>query len=241
VTAHPFRRNQTGGFKLKQTKKVQIRNLLIMIILLTLLWSLAFIFAPNGEALEDPMLENAIRIELGLTSDVPLEPSELDTITSLSARESGITSIRGISQMPNLTELDLRGNEIEELEPLSRLDNLVTLDLRENQIRSIDTLDSLTSLEDLNLRENQLTDISPLSSLVNMRELNIRDNQISDIDALAELEVLQDLNIRNNQISSIEPLANLEDLVQRLYLEGNPIIDTSVVDHYYESILEKDF
>ncbi len=225
----------------KMKKRRQYTNLIIAAVLIAIMWVVVFTYAPQSDALQDPMLENAIRVEAGVGPNEPLGPQQYESITSLDAEGYGVENLQGLTQMPNLEELNLRDNDIEDISILAELDGLVELDLRENNISDISPLSGLTMLQDLNLRENNINDIEALSSLTEIRDLNIRDNDIDDISPLAEMPLLRDLNIRNNRIASIEPLGGLENLVQRIYLEGNPVNDYSPIEHYYYDILDTDF
>jgi len=64
---------------------------------------------------EDPNLEDAVRVALGLRPTDPLTLAAVQTLTSLVASIANIQSLGGIESLSNLTDLDLRGNSISDL------------------------------------------------------------------------------------------------------------------------------
>ncbi|MFA9458562.1 CotH kinase family protein [Halalkalibacter sp. AB-rgal2] len=192
-------------------------SLILAMLIIAAIWLGAFQIAP-GSILQPSSFEEAIREELQLPQG-EIRPNQLETIEALELRNAGISSIEGIEYFTSLKHLDLRDNEIVDLSPLEQL----------------------PQLEELNVRGNKIKDIESLSHLPHLIELNIRDNSIYDISPLSSLEHLTDLNARNNHISDLTPLSELSHLTERLYLQGNPIQDFSVIDHYFHLIEDTDF
>ncbi|WP_223701250.1 leucine-rich repeat domain-containing protein [Sutcliffiella deserti] len=198
-------------------KLAKLIPVFFLLLPLLLLWGFTFQVAPKGIYFADERLEEAVRIVI--EEDGLITQDQLKTVETLSVRAADIDNIEGLHFLTELKSLDLRDNNISDLTPLQ----------------------NLTGLVDLNLRGNSISDLSSLKRLTQIRTLNVRENQIEDISVLANLSYLEDLNIRYNQIESIDPLQDLEYLTKRLFLEGNKINDYSPIDHYYPSIVEKDF
>ncbi|MCD8511789.1 MAG: CotH kinase family protein [Bacillus sp. (in: Bacteria)] len=223
---------------MNQKRKIALLVAILPIILL--LWAGAFLLTGNEQSniqerqesvsdvdktleeivihIPDPALETALRETLMLFSG-SITNLDADNVESLSLRNQGITDLTGLEYFTELQELDLRDNKITELASLAQLAQLTTLNVRGNLIEDITPLQQLTSLERLNVRENLITDINPLK----------------------ELPLLVDINLRYNQISDVSPLQELESLTERLYINGNPIVDNSVLAHQYPVIRDKDF
>ena len=182
-----------------------------------LVWG--FVFVNSSDSMfKDPALEEAIREQTGIM-DRPIEIADMTNIDRLELRDAGITDLSGIEAATHLRVLDVRDNEIEDISPVQHL----------------------ISLEELNIRGNAVSDLRPLRTLEELRILNVRENRISDLTPLRVLDRLEDINLRFNEIEDVSPLQDHEQPLVRLYLEGNPIVDTSPLAEIYDDILDPDF
>ena len=198
----------------------------------------------------DPNLRAEIEAALGKKSGDPITPTEMATLTSLTAQDASISNLTGLETATNLTTLKLGDNSISDISTLAGLTNLTELQLWDNQISNLSILASLTnltklyiwgnaisdisalagltSLTQLKISENTISNISILSRLTNLTELSLKDNAISDISALAGLTNLTELLIGNNTISDITPVRNLTNL-EWLDMPNNRISDVTAV------------
>ena len=85
----------------------------------------------------------------------------------------------------------------------------------------------------LNLDDNSITDISDLSDIEEINTLSLENNSISDLSGLPNLSGVTILYLRKNQITDISPLldSNRQFDSGSVYLEGNPLSDTSINTH----------
>jgi hypothetical protein len=167
----------------------------------------------------DANLKAAVEAALGKTDPTP---TDMLTLTSLSATACGISDLTGIEYATNVTSLSFLHNQITNLSPLSTLTKLSSLDLNENQISDLSPLSGLTNLAGLELGWNLISNLSPLSGLTNLSLLNLVDNGLSDISPLSSLADLEYLYLFNNQISDISALSAFTGL-GALTLLGNPL------------------
>ena len=175
---------------------------------------------PSPVNISDDNLEDALQIALGLQTDDPIFPEDMETLTTFNAPNRSITTLTGLEKAINLTSLNLSNNEISSISPLSRLTKLETLNLSDNTISSISSLSALTLLTDLNLSNNRISSVSSLSRLTSLETLNLSDNRISSLSTLSKLTALTELDLSNNQIRDVLPLQGLS-LLRRLNLDGN--------------------
>ena len=175
---------------------------------------------PTPVNIPDANLKEALQTALGLASNDPIFPEDMETLPSFNATNQSITSLTGLEKATNLTSLTLANNTISSISPLSRLTNLETLNLSENTISSIGSLSALTALTDLDLANNKISSISSLSRLISLTSLDLSDNTISSLSTLARLTALTDLNLSNNRITDVLALQNLSSL-RTLDLSGN--------------------
>ena len=206
--------------------------------------------ADESDAVEitDTNLASAIRSTLGLDTDAEITASDMLNLTSLQAKDAGISDLSGLAHATHLTTLNLASNSISDLSPLkdllslnhldlysnqvtdlgslSRLESLTSLEVGKNVITDIEALGDLTSLTSLYLDDNKLTDFSDLSSLTGLSVLSLSRTGISDLSALEKLTTLTQLYLTGNEISSITALSKLPKLGW-LFLAQNQISDVS--------------
>ncbi|PXC56673.1 class 1 internalin InlE [Listeria monocytogenes] len=204
---------------------------------------------PINEIFTDPVLTDNVKTLLG-KADVTDEvtQTDLDSVTHLSAKSAGITTIEGLQYLTNLSELELIDNQVTDLNPLTNLTkitelrlsgnplkdvsalaglkNLKTMDLIYTDITDVTPLAGLSNLQVLNLDINQITDITPLAGLSNLQFLSFGSTQVSDLTPLANLSKLTTLNAMNSKVSDVSPLTGLSNLTE-VYLEENQISDVS--------------
>ena len=175
---------------------------------------------PRPVTFRDDNLLAALRTRLGLQTDDPIFPEDMETLTTFSASHQSIANLTGLETATALIQLTLSNNQISSLSPLSRLTSLQTLDLANNQISSISSLSNLTHLTTLNLNSNRISSVSSLSRLSNLTTLNLSMNQIRSLSSLSGLTTLTELDLSDNQITDVLSLQGLSTL-RRLNLEGN--------------------
>ncbi|CAL6063500.1 leucine-rich_repeat domain-containing protein [Hexamita inflata] len=137
------------------------------------------------------------------------------SLTKLSMRECGLTSIDQITSLVSLEELDLSGNIDIDLSPLCKLKSLNKFSILKCGLKNIDQIAQLTNLEVLAISFNQLLTIDSIRLLVNLKELNINSNNKIDITPLKDLVGLIKLDMNRcelRQLTALKSLINLQDL-----------------------------
>ena len=216
--------------------------------------AMAYATMDSGKGIiEDPALENGLKLILNKPVDSPLTSSDLEQLTVVDLSNAGIQSLSGLEYATNLTHLRLYGNEIEDLTPLKHLGQLREIDVRNNYITSIDALADLRELGRLYISNNsissidvvrdftrlhtfyasgnQINSLSALSDIDHLKWLEISNNEITDLTPLANQSGLQQLNVANNRLQSLAPLADLDNTLLRLNVAGNEISDLTPLQH----------
>ncbi|GAK02581.1 Rab family protein [Geomicrobium sp. JCM 19037] len=223
---------------------MKIKQSLILVILLLIAgtaWGGAYIIAQTQNiTFDDPNLEHAVREELQLPDGEPITHDHVQATTTLDLSNQQISNVTGLGVFNRLTALDLSENNIENLSPLGDLERLDTLTLTGNRITDLEPIAGLSTLTSLNVRENHIETLEPISELIHLTELNIRENRIESLHPLLAMEQLEDLNARYNNIIDIEPVLNLPMLRERLYIEGNPIENITVLTDLYDEVQDID-
>ena len=178
-------------------------------------------------AIPDANLRRAVADALGLTEGTPITQPRLDRLTRLTAKEAGISDLKGLEFAVNLTYLHLFRNNVVDASPLAGLTSLTFLELGSNAIRDVSPLAGLTNLTTLWLGSNAIEDVSPLAGLTGLTWLALGDNAIEDVSALAGMTNLTTLlDLASNAIEDVSPLARLTNL-KSLSLWNNVIEDVS--------------
>ena len=144
---------------------------------------------PVPVQIPDTNLAAALRTQIGLPTDDPIFPGDMEGLTRVRATNDSISDLTGLETATGLTDLTLSNNAIDDLDPISELTSLTDLDLRDNQIVDVSPLEELTSLERLDLSNNQIEDVAPLASLTNLTRLTLTGNSgITNPGALYQLD-----------------------------------------------------
>ena len=176
----------------------------------------------------DAGLKGALQNLLEIDFTEQVKEADLQNLTTFFAKESEITSLKGLEKATKLTTLDLSDNSITDITRLQHLTELTVLNLNGNNITDITPLAGLTKLTGLGLSDNDITDITPLEDLTNLMRLGLNDNDITDITPLEDLTDLTDLGLNSNPIDSLVPVASLTSLTL-LSLDGNALSDLSAL------------
>ena len=177
----------------------------------------------------DPNLRAAIESHLGKATGASITVADMETLTSLIARNANISNLTGLEHATNLGSLDLgwgsgtgNSNRVSNLSPLAELTNLRDLNLAANSLSNLSPLAGLTNLTRLVLDNNSISNLLPLAGLTNLTELVLYNNSISNVSSLSRLTNLTKLNLWGNELSDISPLTGLTSLTS-LHLWANKL------------------
>jgi serine/threonine protein kinase len=177
---------------------------------------------------QSPLIEQAVKRELGKADNEPILQAELDEVTQVLICGEIIFNdwnrYRQYAQEYYINDQRVKSQgSITGLEDLKLLRNLNTLVLDNQDIRDISQLKGLP-LKKLNLCGNKIYDLSPLKECRSLTTVKLENNPFKDIRPLAELKRLDVLDIGGSNVSSIAPLKDLP--IRELYM-----IETKVEDY----------
>ena len=229
------------------------RSLGILASLLILTVSLLYARASAGIRFKEPLIEEAVRLSLGVDANTPLTEQDLLSVDGIY-----VFGDHAVADDEDLNELvddfvdgggsQVRG-DIDNLQDIKKLKNIRWITLAYQNISDLSSLADLTGLETLDLRNNpMLTDIPHLSGLGSLTTLVIFDTGVSDLSALRDCPRLTLVDVGNTQITSpaaldgldalqtlvirkapLETLDGIEShpLLEKLYLSETPVNDLS--------------
>lgn len=197
---------------------------------------------------EEPMIEQAVRLQLGKTANEIITENDLISVTGLyifgnsiiakteeelhtrakhffennQMKVGHIRSLNDLTKMPNLKQIFISMQEITDISPLATLVNLEVVDIKNNPIIDISPLGELKFLKRVCLFDTRVTDLSPLTNCPMLFELNAGKLPIRTPAAFNGLEKLQNLSLYE---TTIDTLAGIENLTYLKFFEVTVIAD----------------
>lgn len=158
---------------------------------------LAALWPSSGQAVEtSPLLEAALRQELGLEEHAPIPQDRLDEVEQL--------LVCGQVVVGTLQEHE---------EMVSSAHDLYVVETPHGDIDDQDLalLEQCANLRVLILDYQQITDLTPLTGLP-LEYLSLTGNAVSDLSPIADCQKLQTVDVGENPVRSADVLAQLPDL-----------------------------
>ena len=162
---------------------------------------------------DSPLLEEALRIELGLSEGEAIPSARLSEVEQLIVCGQELPGALREHELMLETAHDLYSGQTMhgdiddgDLSLLARCTNLRVLVLDYQQIEDISPLEGLP-LEYLSLTGNQVRDIGPLSGCAGLQILDLGENPVRDIQLLRGLTMLRELNVEATGLTSLDVLS----------------------------------
>lgn len=199
-------------------------------------------FLLPGEAVssitfQEPLIEAAVRAQLGKTDDEPITTEELTSVRSLyifgtmvaatrEPFENGLAGdndyIRGdidtlddLAMLPNIENLQISYQNLEDASGLASLKHPVSINLMHTRIHDISMLAGNQSLEALNLYDTNVSDTACLNSCPRLNNLDLGRTLVKTLDEVGGMDTLTSLTLsclRLDTLSGIERFSMLETL-----------------------------
>ena len=218
---------------------------------LLVLGTLLYFTLSGGVRFEEPLIEEAVRLSLGVDEKMALTQEDL-----LAVNEIFVLGQRAAADNADYEALvqeyansngSLARGAIDSLDDLEKLENIHHVALAYQNITQIPDLSGLSHLEVLDLRNNPLEAIAPFSQCPALHTLVVFDSSISDFSAvmncplsmldvgrtpLASLAALDGLDTLKTLIIRDTPLQSLDGiedhaLLETIYLSGTNVEDLS--------------
>jgi len=204
--------------------------------------------AHTGVTFEEPMIEQAVRLQLGKTADEAIAEKELLSVTGLyifgdslivkseeelhtragrlfesnQMKEGPIRSLDDLLKMPNLKQIFISMQKISDISPLAALTNLEVVDIKNNPVTDITPLGELKFLKRACLFDTRITDLSPLENCSMLYELDAGKLPLRTPEAFYGLNGLQNLNLYETTVDTLDGIGNLTQLK---FIEVTGVID----------------
>ncbi|MEG0753398.1 MAG: protein kinase, partial [Angelakisella sp.] len=168
---------------------------------------------------QNPIIDQAVRLELAKGPDEPILKSEAALVKSLYI--CGNTIMDNPEAHSNYCgEHWYSGKRLPQDGTVTDLSDVAKLTGLENLILDGQQITDVTQLSELPLRNvslcaNQITEITPLAGCAELTSLRLEGNPIDDISVVAELPNLTWLDINHTRVTDISPIAQLP--IKKLY------------------------
>ncbi|AHF11436.1 MULTISPECIES: protein kinase [Dehalobacter] len=137
----------------------------------------------------EPLIEQAVRTELGKSAGDTLTSADLESVTELY-----IFADKSTADVTEFERLQQGWNQ------------------NNGTIESLSDLAFLPNLRELCLSAQNISDISPVAGLASLERIELRHNPVSDISSLAGLEKLKSIGLNGTMVADISPVINLKGL-----------------------------
>ena len=174
-------------------------------------------FNPLAVQFKEPLIEQAVRLELGKTESETITREELLNITELYIYGNyALEDHEGYQEITNLMVMKddrVKNGGIVSLKDLAKLKNLKIINIAYQNISNPSPLSELEQLEQIDLKHNPIEDISSLAGMVSLRELSLFDTRVSDLSPLTDCPRLENLDIGKTLVTSLETPKGMTHLV----------------------------
>jgi hypothetical protein len=188
-------------------------------------------------AFKEPLIEAAVRVQLGKTNGEPITTKELETIKELyifgtevsATRESfenaladsdrytrgGITTLEDLALMPNVEQLQISYQDLMDTAGISALKHPISINLMHTQITDVSELAGKQTLLSLNLYGTNVTDVSCLDTCQRLDYLELGHTFVDSPAAcggFASVKELSLIGLNWDTLDGLERYTALETL-----------------------------
>jgi len=188
----------------------------------------------------EPLIEQAVRANLGIDADRPVTRDMLGDVTSLYI-VADTAYPDADSFYPAINRWYAEGKPtrgtITDLSDLTGMPNVAQVCIVAQELADISALADLRKLNKVEFKHNYITDISALAGMDHLTYVGINDNPVRDISQLTtcpNLAFLDLCNVRSYEPSVIAQLGNFDFLdisnptESYRYLDGKSILDLRI-------------
>lgn len=204
--------------------------------------------AEPGISFEEPLIEQAVRLQLGKTENEAISQDDLLSVSELfifgdsliasndeelnagvnklfesnQVREGPIRSLADLEKMPNLKHISISMQKITDISPLASLQYLEKVEIKNNPVVDISFLSGLKFLKRVSIFDTRVTDFSPLLNCPMLVELDAGKLPIRSLEAFYGFKGLRNLSLHE---TTIDTLDGIDMLTQLQYFEVTGVID----------------
>ena len=194
--------------------------------------------SPPGVVFDEPLIEQAVRLQLGKADTDAITEEDLLTVTEIyifgsdiiskteeemnraaqklfdqnSMKTGSVQSLADLEKMPNLQKVAIAMQQLSDLTPLASLPQLQVVIVKNNPIEDISPLCGLKQLERLSLFDTLIEDYLPLASCPSLMDLDAGATLARTPTAFAGLDSLTRLNLYKLTLDTLDGIEQLPSL-----------------------------
>ena len=194
--------------------------------------------APGGVRFREPLIEGAVRLQLGRGAGEALTKADLLNVRSIyifgsevsltegvfadglsgersNAARGPIASIEDVRLLPNLEFLYINHQPLADIAPAAELENLIEINLRHTRVSDVSALAGMKTLYGVNLYDTDVKDVSALDACPRLSRLEVGQTLIPSLDGIGGAATLESLSLSGLKLPSlngIERFAYLKDI-----------------------------
>lgn len=219
-----------------------------------ILLAAVFLIRARGRSVtfSDPLLEQAVRLNLGLEDGKKVKKDMLPSVTAVYIMadtaypdpdsfyaainqwyalgkpvRGTMKNLEDLEQMPGLEQVCVVAQELEDISALTQLTHLNRVEFKHNYISDISALSGMNRLNWVGLNDNPVKDLSPLAECPNLSGLDLCDVKSYDPQILEQLGNFEYLDL-SNPTESYAYLGRRS--VSALHLAWTGLTDLHVLD-----------
>ncbi|NLD59448.1 MAG: protein kinase [Clostridiales bacterium] len=209
-------------------------------------------FAPGGVRFREPLIEEAVRLQLGKGAGEELTAADLLNVRAIyifasevslseaafadglsgeraNAARGPIASIEDVKLLPNLECLYINHQQLADIAPAAELKNLTEVNLRHTRVADISALAGMEKLQVVNLYDTDVEDAAALDMCPRLSRLEVGQTLIASLDGIGGAATLESLSLSGLKLTSlngIERFAYLRDihLAQTGFADLSPLL-----------------
>ena len=206
----------------KKQKLLRTFAVSLLLVLVALGAGLAVRNHRQSVTFSQPLIEEAVRANLGLESDTPITKDMLQQVTAIyivadaaypdadsfypainrwyangKLTRGPITDLSDLAAMPNLEQVCIVAQELTDISALQNHPKLNKVEFKHNYITDISVLSGMDHLSSVGINDNPVQDISPLTACPNLAFLDLCDVRSYEPSVLTQLGNFDFLDISN--------------------------------------------
>ena len=207
--------------------------------------------ALRGARFREPLIEQAVRLQLGKGAREPLTADDLAAVKAIyifgnevsltretfsgglsgeraKAQRGDIQTLEDVKLLPALEELTVAYQNLSDIGPVAEAKNLAAVSLMHTRVSDIAPLAHMKSLTGVNLYDTNVTDVAILDTCPRLNYLDIGATLIRSVERIGGRGSLERLSMDRLSIDSLEGLERFTRLTS-LGLRQTIIDDLSVL------------
>lgn len=203
---------------------------------------------PSGVVFNEPLLEQAVRLQLGKADTEAITKEDLLAVTEIyifgseiiakteeemsssadqlfaeNKMKSGpIQSLADLEKMPNLHKVAIAMQQVSDLTPLASLPQLQVVIVKNNPIEDISPLCGLKQLDRVSLFSTLVDDFTPLVNCPRLTVLDAGGTPVHTPAAFAGLDSLTSLNLYKLMLDTLD---GIDQLPRLQFIELGGVVD----------------